>query len=500
MAGPFSKANPPKRAGAYTNWVVQQSLSVDPPQDGIVALPFTHDWGPLKQVVEVDSFGEWLAVFGGSTTSPGYRAAYQAFKGEGVNGLGGASRLVCFRTGASAVKASKTIANTDTGTPTAITVVAKYEGARGNNLKVEVVANTANPSTTHDFVVYDGSIELERYSYAKTDIAALKTALAASNWITVPGSVLTGFTLALTAPTNLTSGADGSSLTSTEWTELMAALASRRFNVFVPFDLQDSSIMASLKTWVADPTTGLNAGGKRVAMVVGGTTASGTPDGMANALTRATAMNNENIVVFGGVTVQDSSIVDSSNVPVTLTASQLAPRIAGIIAARGEGASTTFARLSDVTLVTAPNDTEVQQSLVGGVMTLAQDSNQLAPVRVEKGITSYISDTTTKPKSIYGTLKFVLTMHGVEREITEFAENNVIGRLAVNTATREYLVAQMKTLLRARVEAGIIKSDDLVVKIDDNPPPADTDDFVALVYQFTFGRSVEQVRNTVIVG
>jgi hypothetical protein len=37
------------------------------------------------------------------------------------------------------------------------------------------------------------------------------------------------------------------------------------------------------------------------------------------------------------------------------------------------------------------------------------------------------------------------------------------------------------------------------VQVSAQPPPTDDDDFIALDYTFGFGRSVEQVLNTIIV-
>lgn len=490
MPGTFSKSNRPGRPGSYTNFKTLDVVRPPAPIAGVVAVPITHDWGPFEVVQRVRSIQEFDALYGDSDTV-GRRAVLQVFKGEAVENQGGASEAVVIRMGAAAAaKADRDINNT---TPAAaITITARYEGTYGNTLTTQVVANAAAPSTHQDLIISDADGELERFTYVKTEIDNLADDINAnSEWVTAT-STIDGTALTVDgSAVALSGGNDGSTLIAGDWTAARAALDIERFGVFVPYALTDTALHAAMLAWVQDQ----NAGGKRFLAVFGGSTATA-----AQAITDAATFDDPNVVITGGYTVTDETLIDeSTGEPHSLTPSAFAPRIAGIIAARGERASISFARLNDVEVVDGPTDAEVLSCLAGGVVTIGQDSHSIAPVRIEKGITSYTSDTDAVPNNIYSQIKFVRTMHGIEMDLTAFAEENVIGKLPVNNGTRETLVGRCTAIIAARADQEIVQ-DDFTVGIDNDPPATDDDDFIQLEYGIGFSRSIEQVFNTIYVG
>jgi hypothetical protein len=258
-----------------------------------------------------------------------------------------------------------------------------------------------------------------------------------------------------------------------------------RFSLLAFANLTDGDVLASLATW----SEGLNTSGKRFVTVVGG--AAG--ESVATAVTRSGTLNDPNFVNLGGGTYEDSKFGATST-------AQLAPRVAGILANAGESQSITFKRLAGLSITLGSTNAEIISALENGVVTIARDSHPEAPVRLEKGLTTFTdTDDVDRPYSIYSNPKFVRTMHGLELELTEFAEINVIGRLPVNDSTREYLVGQMAARLEAREAAGVVQAG-WSVDVDNDPPPSDDDEFIGLVYGIGFGRSLEQVFNTVVVG
>lgn len=490
MAGTFSKANRPKRPGAYFNFQAAEAEPTLGSSVGTVVVPFTHTWGPENEVVELNSFGDFLSVYGRGSTDPavftqGYEAVHDAFRGEGFGGRQGAGTVLAYRSvGSSGANASKAIQNT---TPAnGLTVSARYKGARGNDLKVQVVANAADSTNYNDLVVFDGTVEIERWRHAKADITTLAADInAGSDWLTAVANVGNVALGVMGSPSALTGGDDGSTLIAGDWTAFMSAVEPFRFSLLAPANLTDDSILASLVTWAQ----GLNSRGKRFMSVVGG--AAG--ETMSTAVSRSADIDDPNFVNVGGGTYTDSKFGDIST-------AQLAPRVAGILAAAGEAQSITFKRLAGVDIKLGSTEADIISALENGVVAIARDSHPEAPVRLEKGLTTF-TDTAddNRPFSIYSVPKFVRTMHGLELELTEFAEVNVIGRLPVNDDTREYLVGQMAARLQAREDSGVIQ-DGWTVTVDTDPPPSDSDEFVALVYSIGFGRSLEQVFNTVVIG
>lgn len=500
MPGRWNPAAPPKRPGSYTNYIAKPVARVNAPLAGIVAMPVTADWGPVDEIIDCGGLSEYRAVFGDTVYSPGHIAAYQLFKGEAVNKRGGASRaLIVRKAGESAKQASAKLADTKEA-PNAEAVVIKgiWKGTLGNRLAITVEANALDPSNKHDIVVYLDGAEIERWTYGKTSWAELKAKVAKSDWIEVEVKKEEAALALVSVPKSLTGGNDGLTLSNGDWTNVMAEYGSRRFSVFVAYDLTDETVIAALKAWATDPETGLNSKGKRFEVVTG----MGTSD-LEEGLEQSESLNDENFNNWGGFKVQDSQIEDENGDVITLTPSQFAPRVAGVVAATGGAASITFSRFADVTLVEGlSSDAEFVEASEGGLCTLAEDSNGLAPVRVEQDVTTYIDDTVAKPKEIFGKLKFVRTMQKFEMELTEFSENEeVIGKLGVNDESREYLVGQGRKIAeRYEREGEFFKGEEATrVFVNPDPPSTPQDDFIPLVYEPVFGRDLQQIRNAVIV-
>lgn len=482
MPGTFSRNARPKRPGSYVNFEAVASTTVPASIGSSVAIGFTHDWGPSETIVLLRSLGDFKAVFGPSETTPGFKAVKQAFQGEGLEGRGGAGAVIAFRmVGSAGAKGSRILTNT---TPaTAITLTARYDGSYGNQISVTVQDNAASAANT-DLIVYVGGVEVERYTFADAATAAAVAAInAGSDWVTaVLGTA--GVTLTTVTNQSLTGGDDGTTLLAADYTAAMAALEHERFSVLAFENLTDTSIVASLRTWAEN----LNANGKRFMTVLGGL----ANELIGTAVTRAVAAASENIVTLGMGSVTDANLG-------TLTSAQLAPRIAGILAAKGEAQSMTFARLADLTLIQSASEADINTAFDAGVMVLSRDSNVEAPVRIEKALTTFVTQNDpNKPYLVFRDPKNVRVMQSFAMEIADWADANIIGRTAVNDKTRDFIVGEVRSRAQKRADLGVIQPV-FTVGIDQNPTPSDSDDFIALVVGFLFGRSVEQVFFTIKV-
>lgn len=488
--------------GSYTNFEIAVETAINAPLDGIVALPFTSDWGPEETVVPLSNLGQYRAVYGQSTDTAGYRAVLQAFKGEAIENRGGAAQVLGYRmVGSSGAQAKAKLKDT-TGEPKleALVLTAIYKGAKGNDLGYKVIVN-AKDSAMHDLILFDGTQEIERYTYVKAEIAKVAAAInARSNWVTADDSKKGVTALAtVSSITPFTGGDSGTTLAAENWTNAMDELGKQRFGVFVPYDLTDGSIEASLKEWGQNLNDTKN---KRFEVLVGGK----LNETIDEAIERAESYNNENFATVGVGAYTDSDIIDSTTGDlVELSSSQLAPRIAGIIAACGEFEAITFSRLKGVTVVSGPTDDQIVAGLSGGVITIGIDSNIASPARIVRGITTYTDDTTDKPSKFYSVLKFVRIMQGFENDLQDLWTNGIIGKLPVDQETREEVVGKGTKLLKERVEARIIHDTLLdgekayFVKVSQNPAPKDGDDFIALDYGIAPERTLDKMLNRIVI-
>jgi hypothetical protein len=232
----------------------------------------------------------------------------------------------------------------------------------------------------------------------------------------------------------------------------------------------------------------LNRNGKRFMSVLGGL----VNETITTATTRAAAAASENIVTIGMGSIKDDQFG-------TLSSAQFAPRIAGILAAKGEAQSMTFARLADVSILVGATESEIQTAFDAGVMVLSRDTNPDAPVRIEKALTTYTTKTnTSKPYLVFRDPKNVRTMQGFEMEMAEWADSNIIGRTVVNDKTRDFVVGETRARAQKRADIGVIQPG-FTVTVDPDPEPTDNDSFIGILVGFAFGRSVEQVFFTIQV-
>lgn len=465
-----------------------------------VAVPIVADWGPVGSDASgadgkaggaqlVTSFAEYAALFGDSDT-PGRTAVAGAFAGQGLDGTPGAGGVYVYRMGTgSAAPATHNFANT-AGSPVAnaLVLTAKYKGVRGNRISAVIDADPQNPSTGHRLRIrFDGAV-VETYTYAKTDIAAIAAAVnARSNYVTAAENA-TGTALATTAGTSLAAGDDGSTLTSTEWLDALDALEFRPFSIFSPYDLTDSGILASLKSWI-DTQVDAN---RPVVAVVGGA-AGETVD---TAITRSGTLNDDHFVNLGGGTYHDDLLGKD------LSTSQLAPRIAGILAARGEERSLTFAKIAGLHIsgsTGVPTD-GVKAAIKAGVTVLMRANSPDAELRIAQGVTTYTTSTdASKPLDVFSDPRLVRIMDIFLRNMKEWGDETVIGNVPVNADTRDAvrgealrLIEDLKTRGLVLTKAGGATEDPFVV-VDDPQDPA-----LADAIPFTFGWQFARTANYVI--
>lgn len=494
MAGIFSKNNRPALPGAYVNFEAARAQPLPSAQGTEVAIAGQGDWGPVDEVVRCRTEADFRAIFGPSDDTDLYRAARQAFQGEGFDGNGGCGELVVKRfegAGAAAAKATKTIKNTEGEPKNALPLRAKFPGTYGNKLTTEVVDGVTGKDV---LIVKLNGREVERYSYAEANITALGEEITErSDWVELAGAVVSGTVLDKTTDGALTGGTNGTAGTA-DWDDTMEALETQPFAVFAAYKLTDSGVLASLKAWTKEA----NEAGKRFFSVVGGKRVDDeTPEDFEDPVERSEDAADPNILNVDGVILRDLINGPEAEDRVALVdGSELTARVAGILAARGEYASITMARLANTELVAARGLTDQSSAFEKGIITFARDSHATAPVHIKTGLTTWTATDAesdpTRPYRTYRQPKYVRTMHGIEIDLTKYVEEEILGRRPIDGPTRDAVVAEAKRILSEREKQSIIQPG-WAVGIDQDPPPTDEDEFIALVLNVKFNRALEQV-------
>lgn len=446
------------RPGTKIDFVAERQPVVLPSFSETVAVAITHDWGPIDQPALCTSFDDYIAKFGDSDT-PGRLAVAQAFSGQRLLGAAGAGGVVVERMaltsgGGQATASSVVIQNT--APAAAITLTAKYKGAYGNRLSYVTRDDPTNAARNILEIRLDGVVR-ERFYYTDTDITDLAAQITAGSSYVVPSAVTSGTALAVSSGASLAGGTDGAALTATEWTRGMVALESQVWSIFAPFDLTDGSIQASVVAWIQ----GLVAAGKPVMAVMGGSVF----DSMGLAIARSAAWNEPHVINLGQGVYQDTVLNKG------VTTSTLAPRIAGVLAARGDDRSLTFAKLGGLSIVSnAPANDVIAQGIENGVTVLSAAASVDAPTKIERGITSFVSrNDPVRSYKVHSDPRLVRLMDNFQRGMQEWGDDKVIGNSTVTDNTRAAVRGEAARRIQSLEDRGLIVPDTGFVNVTADP-------------------------------
>lgn len=467
----------PDLPSTIIKWVGVEVTRIPPTTNEVVAVPMTHDWGPL--ITDADgtalytNLTEWENVYGNSDT-PGRTAAVEAFLGMNVPGGGGAGGIYTPRMATSSAAAA-TISRNNTTPAAAITLTARYKGTRGNRLSVAIEQDPVITANDRLRVMLDG-VTLETYSYVKTDIAALVSLINTrpSRWLTAT-QVITGVALSPTAGASLAGGDDGATLTAAEWAAAQAALEFKNFGILAPYNLTDTTIKAQLVTWMKAQADVM----RPFRMVTGG--AAGEALSAVQTELNSGTLRDEHHIRFGVGTWHDDVLNKD------LSTAQLAPRIAGILAARGRKSALTNALLGGLHLVgaTGPSASDLVVGRDLGVTMLKRVSNANAELAVSQGVTTFISKTTAgKPYAFFSEPRIVGLLDEVQRRITEWGDDVIIGDLTVTDDTRREVSKEVTKVLEEYEGEGTAQTGTSFVNVintDNDPQLSDT-----IPFQFGF--------------
>lgn len=167
--------------GSYINFISLAKASATLSDRGVVAMPLELDWGVENEVFEVtkaDFQKNSLKIFG-------YDYAHEKLKGLRDLFMN-VKTLYAYRLTSGGVKATNTFAT------------AKFGGVRGNDLKIVIQANVDEPAKFDVKTVLGTSI-------VDSQTVATASELVANDYVTFKA----GATLAVTASTPLTTGANG---------------------------------------------------------------------------------------------------------------------------------------------------------------------------------------------------------------------------------------------------------------------------------------------------
>ncbi|MCQ4363060.1 phage tail sheath subtilisin-like domain-containing protein [Mycobacterium gordonae] len=256
-----------------------------------------------------------------------------------------------------------------------------------------------------------------------------------------------------------------SSPVTADYTAMRTGFDTQFFNVFVA-QTYNTTEQAALKTWV----TASKAAGKQFMLVIGGdATTDATP---ATGNTRSTLNAHDYIV-----NVINGAIVDG----VSLSSSEYAPFIAGLIAGSRINESITYAPTTASDVTRRLSNAETTTALAAGSLVLTNDGRR---VKVESGLT-------TNGKKI----RSIRARQAIIDDISTTADESYIGKLQNNEDGRAALIAAITKYLETLEDANVLEGP-VVILDPDNPPVGDK---VFLVISYVEIDSMERIFFTINV-
>jgi len=432
----------PDNPGVDISFVGEKTLRPPAAAAATIGIPFTSDWGPVGELVRMNGFGEHDAVFGNSAT-PGRQAVLGAFIGPGVAGNPGAGSVIGYRMATTSAKAAfKKVTNTKP--EDALKLSGIYPGTRGNRISFVIEADPADPTNKARLrILFDG-LTVEKYSYAKTDVAALATAVNKRSQYVAAESIKTGVALTATAGTSLAEGNDGASVTSEQWLAALGAFEFAPITVLAAYALNDESIQASVIAWEQEQAKAM----RHLGVVFGGKVG----ETFDEAIERTEAYEDDHVVSLGAGTFNDA-LLDAE-----ISTSELTARVAGALAGLGEEKSLTNLRFAGLSIVGEPEIPTDQLATAAsfGITAFKRTSSEEAELKVARGVTTYTGDTDPKPLELFSDPRLIRVMDLFIREIVEWGEENIVGPTRVSDSTKAAVKAHGEGMLNDRLDRGII--------------------------------------------
>lgn len=448
FGGQWTPADEPQRSGLYINVRTQSPTAPLGDAGGTVALVVDADWGPENTIQEIVDRGAAERIYGPDGTAA--FAVEQALLGSGDRA--GAARVLVYRiVGDTPVKASVTLQNT--GDASALTLTAKYAGVRANGF---TITSRVNPSdgTKRDILIYEGSNLLETWTFANTGASHLADAAAyinANSRYVTATVVADGTSLKAYTGQALTGGTAGSALDNDNYITMMAAFEAIAGDYSVMAFDDYAGLAGGVQSLVREWVVRLNNEGALFHLVVGGAAA----ETVATALARTEALDSEwtvNLtrdIAMGGV---------------VYSSSEMAPRVAGIIAAAGVTRTLTFSQIPEGTVSNPPTATEAELLVRGGVIPFVRGEGGSA--MLQRGRTAFISTTVDKNDKYRELLNVRKMAYGIRR-LSELVRQITSGDEVVNDPVlRDAIMGRFREEISSLVSQRVFVSG-TTVELDD---------------------------------
>lgn len=424
MAGTFKIGETKIRPGVYFRTIKKQE-DTEQILDGVVAVLFKADFGPVNTPIEFTSSDTYKKLFGNGLTTD---VIAQTFKG-------GAKTVIGCRVGKEGTFATVKLTGNAEDSAEVLTITAKYPGSRGFAITIR---DKVNDVSLRECIIYTGATEYETIRFAKGENEAASLAAAfgvtSSFQATVEGA---GGELATVNQKLFTPGTD-MTVVAQDYSKGLEQLEMYSFNLLCA-DTEDPIIHQLMMAFLDR----IYEAGQLAQMVIaekGGVE-------LETRLTHAESYNSEKVIY-----VLNAAMLDGGN---KVDGYQTAARIAGMVAGYPANMSLTHNILSGVTeLGERLTPTQMTDAQKRGSLVLSYNSDR--QIWIDNAINTLVilgEDQDAGWKKI----RRVKTRHELIRRLTTKAES-IVGNVDNDKNGRATVISQMQDIGTSMVEEGKLVS------------------------------------------
>ena len=364
MAGFFTIGETKVRPGVYSRYENNSGVLAASTVNGIAACTIKSNWGPLEQVVILESTEQARSVYGenNNTTS----LIDELF-------LGGAQVVKAVRLGTGGTPGTFVLKDTSSEAQDAINVSCK---CAGNRVFQYLLRTTLTDENVKEFCLYENNRLLERFTFAvsEQEVDGLIAATANSTYLTFTKAESYSGTnkLATVTQTAITTGTDPV-ITNADYSAAFVLLEAHRYNT-ICIDSDDAQLHSLLTAYV-DRVYGEG----KMGFAVIGEPLSVEFDTRAS---HAKAFNDYKTIYMGGAWKDAVGNVYEGW--------KAAARIAGMVAAIPSNQSITHKAITGATeVVERLTNSQYETAINSGMLTLS--TSAAGTVWVESGITTLVT-------------------------------------------------------------------------------------------------------------
>ena len=421
MAGTFILGETKVRPGSYFNIRKRGDNNASDSINGITAVLFKADFGPVNQVVELSSGDNYEDVFGNGLTTDAIREAI----------AGGAKTIIACRLGNGGTKGN--VALKDSENATVVTITAKYPGSKPLSVTVR---GKLSDSAVKECIIYSGTSQFDKVEFAAGtgEAAALVEALKSSKKFT--GEVAEGKDNSIIANVSQSAFTPGTNptVTASDYSNAFAEVEAFDFNT-ICIDTEDTAIQLLLQSFVSRI---FDAGLLCQAVVAEKHTVE-----LETRMQHAAAFNDEKMnYILNAYLNENGTEIDGY---------QTAARIAGMIGSVSSASSLTHTVIKGIAeLGEKLTNTEVTNAEKKGCIVLTY--NKEKQVWIDSAINTLIAPADNQDDG-WKKIRRVKTRFELMRRINE-ATDNLVGKIDNDQNGRSTVVGKILSIGDAMIGEG----------------------------------------------